>query len=450
MGYLLLVEDSDELRNASKQFLISVGHKVDAVSTAEEALSLVEENCYDIIFADLQLPKKSGIEFIEEARTLSSHVPIIMMSAFGTIDYAVQAIRIGAQDFISKPFSPEDLNQIVLTTLGKSGERKNFQGRGHIFITENPRMRAVLALAQKLAPLATSVLITGESGSGKELLARYIHEHGNLKSAPFVGVNCASIPKNLMESEFFGYESGSFTGALTARAGLFEEANKGTLFLDEIGEMPSSLQVKLLRAIQDREIRRLGSTKSTPVDVRIVSATNRDLEEEISKSNFREDLYFRIGVFTLEIPPLRERKDDIPLLVKHFAKIISQEQGLSVPSFNKEVMSALCSYDWPGNVREVENVIERALVLSEGEINVEHLSLGASGTYDVFDLAPAHTLAEIAQIAQQNAESAAILACLSENKGNKTKAAQSLGVSYKTLLTKIKQYKLEENSSKLN
>lgn len=450
MANLLIVEDSDALRDASMEFLSSVGHKVDAVSSAEEALSLVEENTYDLIFADLQLPKKSGIQFVEEARTLSPHVPIIMMSAFGTIDYAVQAIRLGAQDFISKPFSPDDLNQIVLTTLNKSEERKNFQGRGHALVTENPRMREVLALAQKLAPLATSVLITGESGSGKELLARYIHEHGNLKSAPFVGVNCASIPKNLMESEFFGYEAGSFTGAHTARAGLFEEANKGTLFLDEIGEMPPSLQVKLLRAIQDREIRRLGSAKSTPVDVRIISATNRNLEEEISKGNFREDLYFRIGVFTLEIPSLRERRDDIPLLVQHFSKIISEEQGIPLPSFNKEVMSALCSYDWPGNVREVENVIERALVLSEGEISVEHLALGASGSFDIFEGAPAHTLAEIGQIAQQNAESVAILACLSENNGNKTKAAQSLGVSYKTLLTKIKQYKLEENSSKSN
>ncbi len=308
-------------------------------------------------------------------------------------------------------------------------------------ITVNKKFKEVLALAERVAPLSTPVLLIGESGSGKELLSRYIHEKGKTKQGPFVGVNCASVPKDLMESEFFGFEAGSFTGASTSREGFFESAHKGTLFLDEVGEMPLSLQVKLLRAIQEGEIRRLGGSAAIPLTVRIISATNRDLELDVEKKLFREDLFYRIGVFILKIPPLRERKEDIPLLAKHFCQSFAKEQKREVPELTEAAIKQLVKYTWHGNVRELENVIERALIFCDTVISPEHLQFTGSAGEESEALC-SRTLAEISQIAQQNAESAAILQALTLTAGNRVKAAQILDVSYKTLLNKIKLYKL--------
>lgn len=308
-------------------------------------------------------------------------------------------------------------------------------------ITINPRFLKVLENAKKLASLSTPVLITGESGVGKEMLARFIHEMGGRSSEPFIGVNCASVPRDLMESEFFGYEAGSFTGANNSREGFFESADGGTLFLDEVGEMPLSLQVKLLRAIQEGEIRRLGACKTISVDTRIVSATNIDLEVAVEKKLFREDLFYRLGVFLIHIPPLRERKEDISILANHFIERFSLEQKRDKPVLDKDALQRLLNYNWPGNVRELENVIERALVFCESEIKVEHLHFNGVSPDDS-DFLCIKTLAEISQIAQQNAESSAILQALNLSQGNRVKAAKILDVSYKTLLNKIKQYEL--------
>lgn len=309
-------------------------------------------------------------------------------------------------------------------------------------LTQNKQLCYILDLASKVASLNTPVLITGESGSGKDLLARFIHAQGRTENAPFIGVNCASVPKDLMESEFFGYEAGSFTGAHTSRVGLFESAHQGTLFLDEIGDMPVSLQVKLLRAIQEGEIRRLGSSKSIPLNVRIISATNRDLEEDVEKNIFREDLYYRIGVFVLQIPPLRDRKEDIPLLAKHFCEVLSRAQKRDVPRITNEALHSMAGYSWPGNVRELENVIERALVFSHDEITADSLQFTASQVSPEMSFLQ-RPLAEIAQIAQQNAETSAIIQALTLTGGNRVKAASLLEVSYKTLLNKIRLYELQ-------
>lgn len=310
--------------------------------------------------------------------------------------------------------------------------------RSQIILTTNAYFKEILTLARKVANLTTPVLIMGESGSGKELLARYIHEMSARNSASFVGVNCAAIPKDLMESEFFGFEAGAFTGANYSREGFFESANQGTLFLDEVAEMPMSLQVKLLRAIQEGEVRRLGALRSTEVDVRIISATNKSLEHEIDKKLFRDDLYYRIGVFVLEIPPLRDRKDDIPLLAKYFSEKFAKKQGRLTPVLSEDALRQLIAYSWPGNVRELENVIERALIFSEERIEPEHLQFMKG----VDDTCSVKSLAEISQIALQNAESAAILQALSMTGGNRVKAAGLLEVSYKTLLNKIRLYNI--------
>jgi transcriptional regulator with PAS, ATPase and Fis domain len=334
-------------------------------------------------------------------------------------------------------FFEESINSKSTVVQNASSSRRSFK-----ILTQNKQFGYILDLASKVAALNTPVLITGESGSGKDLLARYIHTQGRSDNAPFIGVNCASVPKDLMESEFFGYEIGSFTGANTSRVGLFESAHNGTLFLDEIGDMPLSLQVKLLRAIQEGEIRRLGSSKSIPLNIRIISATNRDLEEDVEKNIFREDLYYRIGVFILQIPPLRDRKEDIPILAKHFCEIFSRAQKREVPCITNEALHSMARYSWPGNVRELENVIERALVFSDDEITSDDLQLTTSHVSSEMDFLQ-RPLAEIAQIAQQNAETSAIIQALTLTGGNKVKAASLLEVSYKTLLNKIRQYELQ-------
>lgn len=460
MARILVVEDSESLREVLEEIISSMNYEVVAVSSAEEALCHLENDSFEMILSDLKLPTKTGIDFVREGRLLNPHVPIILMTAFGTIDLAVEAMKWGAQDFICKPFTPNQLKEICGRFIEHSVSRRKYSRRNHCLITENNEMKKTLALARKVAPLKTSVLLLGESGSGKEVLARFLHEAGGCPGRPYIGINCASVPKNLIESEFFGYEPGSFTGATTAKEGLFEAANNGTLFLDEIGEMPLALQVKLLRALQEGETRRLGSTKSKSVNVRVISATNRNLEDQIISKTFREDLYFRIGVFVLTIPPLRERRDDIPLLVNHFVELLAREHGVPVPKINKDAMTAMSDYHWPGNVRELENIIERAIIFSPDEIAAEHLQLGTSSDpehdkNDTFEESPPSlsneqlSLAAIAQAAQQNAETAAILKALIKTGGNKSKAAQSLGVSYKTLLAKIRLYQLEEGRKEI-
>ena len=445
MERILVVEDTDSLRDVLVAVLACEGYEVQGAATAEEGLALLTATDFALVISDLKLPGISGIEFLTKSRELKAGIPVLVMTAYGTIDIAVEAMKLGAVDFITKPFDPGMLVRLIeqvmehrrivdrTTTLSPRRPRQ--------FVTQNKLAEQVLEHARKVAPLTSPVLILGESGTGKELIARYIHDHSRRADQPFIAVNCSSMPSDLLESEFFGHEAGAFTGATAERPGLFEIANHGTIFLDEIGTMPAALQVKLLRTLQESEIKRLGSSKISKIDVRVISATNANLELEIKNQRFREDLFYRLGVMILEIPALRERHEDIPLLVNYFVKFLSAELKRSVPVVTRDAMTLLEAYSWPGNVRELENTLERAMIFYEGPITADTLELRPSAGEEAIDAV--RSLTQLSNGAAKKAEVEAISRVLAETRGNKSKAARILGISYKTLLNKVKEYELE-------
>lgn len=443
MYKILLVEDNDSLRDVLSKVVANEGYAVTSSESAEDALRITSDFEFDLILCDFKLPKKTGLDFLQELRARQNTTPFVIMTAYGSIDLAVEAMKHGASDFITKPFSPPSLCRLIgqlvqhRRIIDRHASRQN-----HSLLTQSKSMERVLYQAKKVAPLPSSVLLMGESGTGKELIARYIHEQSPRVSGAFVAVNCGSLPDELLESEFFGHEAGSFTGATEQRIGLFEVANNSTMFLDEIGTMPVALQTKLLRALQESEIKRLGSTKTKRVNVRIISATNCNLDKEIKAGNFREDLYYRLGVMILEIPPLRERREDISLLSRYFAQTIACECEKSVPEITPQAMKLLESHSWPGNVRELENIIERAVILTDGPITPEALELtNRTSIPQVFP-----TLPEATREALRKTEINLISKALLQTRGNKSKAAQLLGVSYKTLLSKVKEHHLDGGS----
>lgn len=446
MDKVLVVEDTDSLREILAIVLEREGYQVDTVPSAEAALDSIRKNSYVCVLSDYRLPGKSGIEFLKEARGSGTTVPLVMMTAYGSIDIAVEAMKHGANDFITKPFEPSSLCQIIgdVITHRQIINRQSGKGtrRGRTFHTSNPETLEILEQARRAAFADTSILILGESGTGKELLARYIHEQSPRKDLPFVAVNCAAMPANLLESEFFGHEAGAFTGATQKRIGVLEYAAEGTVFLDEVGEMPPQLQVKLLRALQEREIRRVGGNKSIKINPRILAATNRNIETSLADGQLREDFYYRLAVITLNLPPLRDRLEDIPLLANYFVNYFSETNGKSL-TLNQDVLQLLQTYSWPGNARELENAIERAVILADGEIKVADLELKQSGQKDAVQIASI-SLPEVSESAARQAEIALIQQTLLRTAGNKTRAAELLGVSYKTLLNKVKEYQLNE------
>jgi len=447
MKSILLVEDSESLRDVLSTVLRDEGFCVSASSSAEEALELFAKCEFQMVLSDLKLPMKSGLDFLRESREIRPSTPVVVMTAYGEIDTAVQAMKLGAADFITKPFDPGTLCSLIEQILehrrvidrSALGVRKRTPRK---LVSQSKEMEELLRQARKVAPLSTPVLILGESGTGKDLLARLIHDGSYAPAQPFVAVNCASTPGELLESEFFGHEAGSFTGATERRIGLFEVASNGTIFLDEIGNMPMALQVKLLRVLQESEIKRIGGNSNTKINTRVLSATNCDIEEAIKKGAFRADLYYRLSVVTLEIPPLRERRGDIPLLANYFVKCLATDMGCEVRPISPEALRMLESYSWPGNVRELENVIERAMIFSSGPILPDTLQLGQTLARENTDAAL--SLPEVASIAVRQAEVEAILRVMAQTGGNKSKAAKILGVSYKTLLNKFKEYSLEQ------
>ena len=446
MENVLVVEDTDSLRDVLCSVLSNEGYKVTAAATAEEGLNLFRENDFNVVLTDLKLPNKSGLDFIEESTAIDKTVPVVVMTAYGSIEIAVQAMRLGATNFITKPFDPSSLCDL-LEQVSKSralldrglGRTKRPKGK---IITQCPSMENVMEEARKVAPLSTPVLILGESGTGKELLAQYLHQQGPRIDEPFVAVNCGSMPSQLLESEFFGHEAGAFTGATDSREGLFEVADGGTIFLDEIGNMPYELQVKLLRTLQESEVKRIGSTKVNKVNVRVVSATNCDIQDAVRRGQFRDDLYYRLGVFVIELPPLRERRGDIRLLANFYVKTLSLELGDKIRTITPRALKLLETYHWPGNVRELENVIERALIFSQGPLDADCFELGPE--LPSSDSGTRRTLPEITASATKDAEIEAIVGTLRRTRGNKSKASRILGVSYKTLLNKIKLYDLKD------
>ncbi|MCQ2305661.1 MAG: sigma-54 dependent transcriptional regulator [Bacteroidales bacterium] len=373
MSRILIIDDQDAIRRVLRDILENEKYQVDDVANGMDALQLVKDQEYDAIFCDIKMPEMDGIEVLEAVKQLCD-TPVIMISGHGTIDTAVDAIKKGAFDFIQKP---PDLNRLLITlrnALDKqnlSTENKALKRavkRQNEMVGESDAMMDVKDMIEKVAPTNARVLITGENGTGKELVARQLHELSSRNYGPFIEVNCAAIPSELIESQLFGHEKGSFTSAIKTRKGDFELADGGTLFLDEIGDMSLAAQAKVLRALQENKITRVGGEKEIPVNVRILAATNKNLKEEIEKGNFREDLYHRLSVIVINVPPLRERKDDIPLLVNNFVEIISQNMGKATPTFTDEALEELKKFKWTGNIRELHNIVERLVILSGSEI----------------------------------------------------------------------------------
>ena len=372
---ILVVEDEEKLRRVLELQLASAGFDVDKAGTAEEGLKLVDRA--DLVLSDLKLPHMDGLQLLALVRRQNAQVPVIMMTAFGSVETAVEAMKAGATDFLLKPFSLDHLMQVVNKALEVRALReenralKEELGRRYEFdniIGRSQPMQEIFATVERVAPTRATVLLAGESGVGKDLIARAIHFRSPRKDHPLVKINCSAIPENLMESELFGYEKGAFTGAQTSKPGKFEQADTGTVFLDEIGDVPAAIQVKLLRILQEREFERLGSNQTRHIDVRVIAATNQDLRAALEQGTFREDLYYRLNVVPLNIPPLRDRKVDIPFLAGHFVKKLAPDTGCQAESITDAGIEKLMGYHWPGNVRELENVIERSLVMCTGPV----------------------------------------------------------------------------------
>jgi two-component system response regulator AtoC len=452
---LLIIDDEENMRHMLQAMVSRHGYTVETADDGQDALrKIVAGQHFDFILCDIRMPQMDGLTFLKEANHHLQNSTVIMMSAYGSIDMALEAIKAGAYDFISKPFKTDE----VLLTLKKAEEREFLKHENSLLkeqikaikagegfdkmVAGSKSMHALFALAGKVAPYDTTVLIIGESGTGKELVARGIYSASQRKTQPFLAVNCGSIPQNLLESEFFGYVKGAFTGADKTRKGLFAEADGGTLFLDEIGELPLDMQVKLLRVLQEGEIKPVGANKTEKVNVRILAATARNLDEEVRQGSFREDLYYRLNVLTLHIPPLRERPEDIPLLCHHFLKKLNKSLGTTISSITPEAMQTLISHTWPGNVRELENVIQRGIVLAEGQtIGKEQLPPYLAQATPTDCLERSFTGLSLKD-AQKFIEERLITRALEETGGNRLQASKLLEISYPSLLSKIKDYKI--------
>ncbi|MEW6263767.1 MAG: sigma-54 dependent transcriptional regulator [Thermodesulfobacteriota bacterium] len=456
---VLIVDDEAHIRKILTIMLTKKGYETQAAGSGQEALGLIRQAAFDAVITDLRMPGLDGLDLLREIKTQDPELVVIVITAFATVETAIAAMKQGAYDYISKPFKEDE----ILIVLDKALERQrilaeNRQLRAQIrekydfsnFIGRSRPMQRVLEIIAKVAETKATVLITGESGTGKELAARAIHQAGPRRDKPFVPINCGAVPANLLESEFFGYVKGAFSGADRPKKGLFAEADGGTLFLDEVSELPLEMQVKILRAIQEEEIRRLGEATALKVDLRIVAATNKDLPEEVKASRFREDLFYRLNVITLYMPPLRERPEDIPLLAHHFLNQVVREHKLEPKKLSPEAVRVLAAQPWPGNVRALRNAIEQSAVMSDGSlISVSDLPVGpapiskdrsglsVSVPEDWTDLKSA-----LKSVIEQT-EKIIIQRTLEKSDRNRTRAAQILGLSRRALITKVQAYGLE-------
>lgn len=444
---ILVVDDDPEMTTVLQEVLSEEGWEIETAGDGEEALTKLHQREYALLLTDLRMPRMAGLTLMEQAKLLYPDIQVIVITAFGTIDSAIEAMKQGAYDYITKPFHLEEMLLTIRKALKERAlHREVLRLRQEIeqtyefanIIGKSRVMQTLFTQMQRVAQSAANVLITGESGTGKELVAKAIHYHSDRKQGPFVAVNCGAIPEELLESELFGYERGAFTGAQREKVGLFEAADQGSLFLDEISEMPAALQVKLLRAIQEKEIRRVGATQTRRVDVRIIAATHRDLLAEVKEGRFREDLYYRLHVLPLHVPPLRERPEDIPLLANHFLKKFAEVNGKPVQGISEPALKILMEYSWPGNVRELENVMERAVILGRFEVitpaDLPEVLVAHQPEYVLLDRGGRRrmTLEEL--------EREYILQVLEEVKGNKQQAAERLGIDRKTLYRRLEQY----------
>lgn len=446
-GKILVVDDEKSMREILEIFLRNEGYAVSIANNGEAAIAEVKKDIYDLIITDMKMPKVSGLELLKSVKQITPHIVVVIVTAFGTTESAVEAMKLGAYDYIQKPFQMDNIRLVVKNALEKQKLQKDVSilkeqlkipSLANI-IGESTAMKELFATISKSAASNANVLVLGESGTGKELVAKAIHNISSRKDNHFVTVNCAAIPEGLLESELFGYMKGAFTGASSNKQGLFELANDGTLFLDEIGEMPMSLQAKLLRVIEGGTFRRVGGVSDIKVDVRIVAATNKNLSERVETGQFREDLYFRLNVLSLKIPPLRERRDDIPLLVKHFLKKYAGESK----SFSQEAIATLQQYHWKGNVRELENIIERVLLLSnEYVIGDESLPEEIRSHTDTRPIRLSGGI-DIDKLMEET-EKAYLLKALEETNGIKTEAAKLLKLTFRSFRHKLKKYGIDK------
>ncbi len=444
VGGVLVVDDDAEMRELVRDVLSARGHQVTAAASGQEALRLLGEQQFAVVLTDLRMKGMQGLELLTEIKHANPDIGVILMTGFGSVETAVDAMKHGASDYLTKPVKLEELVRVAERVIRETALRHEVsrlrrevhrEYSFHQILGKSKPMQDVFDLIRRVADGPTNVLITGESGTGKELVAKAIHYNSDRRNAPFVPVNCAAIPEALLESELFGHMRGSFTDAKMDKRGLFEEAQRGTLFLDEISELPLMLQAKLLRAIQEREIRRVGATKPIAVDVRIIAATNLLLGEEVKAKRFREDLYYRLNVIEIKLPPLRERREDIPLMVEAFFKKCAETRGKSVKGVSESALALLVDYSWPGNVRELENVIERAVTLSRSDkIVPDDLPApiqGSRGDRRIIDESAERTLP------LEEVEKEYIVRILEKTGGNKYQAAQILGIDRKTLYRKL-------------
>ena len=458
MATILVVDDEASIRRTLREILEYEDYAVDAASDGEEALNMVQDSTYDLVLLDVKMPKRDGMEVLESLSADRPDLPVVMISGHGTVETAVEATKLGAYDFIEKP---PDLNRLLLTV-------RNALDRGELE-TENRRMRQTITetstgdltpivgesaaitdikeTIERVAPTEARVLITGENGTGKELVARWVHRKSNRNDEPMVEVNCAAIPSELIESELFGHEKGAFTGATQQRIGKFEQAHGGTLFLDEIGDMSLSAQAKVLRVLQEHKIQRVGGSRTVEVDVRVIAATNKNLQEEIEDGDFREDLYHRIGVILIDVPPLRERRGDIPLITEHMADRLARRNGIPPKTFSDDALKALQRYEWRGNVRELHNVLERILILTDGDtVGADDVQrcmgpqTSSSGpTYDLI-----HTYDAFSD-ARDQFEKLFIEHKLDEHDWNVSQTAETIGIQRSHLYNKLNKYGIERD-----
>ncbi len=452
---ILVVDDERSMREFLEIFFAREGYEAVTAADVETALVALEADDFDVVISDVQMPDRDGLDLLREVKRTAPETVVIMITAFATTEAAIEAMKEGAYDYITKPFKVDELRLVVEKALEKKLlTTENRRLRSELQSRERPRslvgtssaMQRVYELVAQVARTKTNVLISGESGTGKELVARAIHDQSERCGAPFVAVNCGAIPENLLESELFGHVKGAFTGAVQNKEGLFESAEGGTLFLDEIGEIPLVLQVKLLRVIQDKSVRRVGGNSDQPVDVRIVAATNRDLQLEVGEGRFREDLFYRLNVIQIPLPPLRERKEDIPLLVQHFLQKYASELDKSIEGVDEEAMRRIQAYEFPGNVRELENTLERAVALCDGKrIGIEVLP---PSLLEPRRSEPAGRLPpEGGNLDEMLAHVERELLCeaLARSQGVKKKAAQLLGVSFRSFRYRLEKLGIDES-----
>lgn len=441
---VLVVDDEAQMRNALKSTLESLGATVQLAQNGKEAMRFLEQSSYDLVISDMRMPICTGEDLLKEISQKYSSIPVVMITAYGTITQAVDAMRLGAFDFLTKPFSLEDIESLLERLTKKPtihaitySEQKKSSKDSVAIVTNDAKMKELIQTVTHVASSSASVFIQGESGTGKELIAKLLHLSNQNVTGPFVAVNCAALPENLLESELFGHEKGSFTGALSTRIGKFEQANNGTILLDEISEMPLALQAKLLRVLQEREVDRVGGAKPIPVTVRVVATTNRNILDSVKKGEFREDLYYRLNVIPLYIPSLRERKGDIKLLVEYFVNKFSEGKIKSIP---QDIVDQLQSYRWPGNIRELQNACERAVLLAiHGALRFSDFVAPQAFEKEQGNTSSSdHGLRAGVTVAE--AEKKLIFETLRVTENNKTRAAEMLGISIRTLRNKLHEY----------